>query len=261
MEKRRFGIVCFGRGIEKAWDLRCSAYGCWQPTAYLEKLTPKGQHSGFRTHELKLDSEDDNVVIAESYVNMMATKEIMAEFYRINSPPCLLVWAGGRPKYLEFEPSGINEGFVLLKEYENRFGKICLISPNLRVELSAQNKNTRDDLLQSLAMAKEMGLEELIVVSIFLHLPRIGEFLYCARKEAPQFNDINVKLIASELILLGKGRTSDLLLLDYPETGIGTSFDHLVWARIVESPVYRRTAAREAKGIADLRAGQYNFTN
>lgn len=249
------GIVCFGRGIEKSWASDLTGM-YWNPTAYLEKLTPDRQHSGFLTKGLQLNSDDESVVIAGAYANAMATAQLFEEASTVGRAPRLITWAAGRPNYLKNEPPEISEGSILFDAFKDR---VRYTLNETRVEFQTQNKNTRDDLLQSLTMAKEMGLTKLFIISVFVHLCRIGEFYRYALRERPDFASVQVEFRASELMLLGKGSVQNkLLLLD--DTEVKDNFDDMAWARIVESPVYRRTAAMEAKGIVDLRAGRYKFS-
>jgi hypothetical protein len=250
-----FGIVCFGRGIE-----RVRLVG-WRPTAYLEKMTQDWQHSGHRVEGLQLDCcDDDHVVIAGGHANAMATAQLFRDCANQNNLPKLIAWAAGRPRYLENGPADVSEGSVLFAEFKEEIGEdYAGRFASVRLEFQAQNRNTRDDLLQSLATAHDMGLERMVVVSVLVHLQRINAFLAHALREAPQFAKIKVELVASDVLLRTRqfsGGIKCALALDDP--GL-ESVNHLALAQIIESPVYRRTAAREAKGTADLRAGRYNF--
>ena len=253
-----FGIVCFGRGIEKRW--RSDLAGMyWWPTAYLEKTNPVGQHSGLFTPELKLDSDDESVLIAGGHVNAMATATMFVEGAVSGKLPRLLSWAAGRPKYLEGESPDLSEGSVFFTTFKDQlsFWGWNNILDGVKIEFQTQNKNTRDDLLQSLDMAKQMGLSKLIIISVLVHLRRIHEFYKFALRVQPDFADIKVEFKASELAFLNVQNVGGNLLLDDKEA-VGF-FNNVTLANIIESPVYRRTAAREQKGIEDLRAGRYNF--
>lgn len=257
IKKGSFGIVCFGRGIER------NSRGIWQPTAYLEKMTPDGQHSGYLTENLRLDSDDERVVIAGAYANVMAIAQLFR--YSIHDEaviPPLIAWAAGRPRYLENEPPDISEGSVLFSAFKEKIGDAYARHlPLVRLQFQTQNRNTRDDILQSLATAYEMKLKRLIIISVLVHLERISVFLEYANKEVPGFAKIDIELVASDLLLtatppLALGGPKEVIGLDDPTI---SELNHLAIAKIIESPVYRRTAVREAKGITDLHAGRYDF--
>lgn len=246
--------MCFGRGIEQVME---NGTLTWKPTAYLECLTPQYKHSGYRTNGIALSDCNDGVMIAGAHANVMATAHRFLAGVRENNPPQLLAWAAGRPDYLKNAPETVSEGSILFAEFLRRVGDPLQLAPDLVVRLQTNNRNTRDDLLESLTMAQEMDLEKIIVVSVLVHLPRIAEFHACALKANPSLAKIQVEFLASELVLLGKGVTYHLLLLDDRE--VAGQFEDVKLARIVDSPAYRRTALREAIGIEALRAGRYDF--
>ena len=259
-EKEGVGIVCFGRGIEKSCDKTHQTGMYWGPTAYLEE-TNVGQHSGLYTYGLSLNSDDENVLIAGGYANSLATADLFIHQVMSGNFPQLLAWAAGRPKYLEQEPSELSEGSVLFESFERHLKRMSKdvfdMLGDTRIEFQTKNRNTRDDLLQSLEMANQMNLSKLIIISVFVHLRRIAEFYKFALQAQPEFSDIEVEFRASEMILFNAPDVQfNLILEDVEVAGV---FNDLAWAKIVESKVYRRTAAREAKGIEDLRAGRYKF--
>ncbi|MEK7115084.1 MAG: hypothetical protein AAB847_01870 [Patescibacteria group bacterium] len=232
----------------------------WQPTAYLEQ-TNSGQHSGQYTNGLSLNSDDENVLIAGGCANSLATADLFVHQVISGNFPQLLAWAAGRPRYLEQEPPELSEGSVLFKYFESHLKRmspdVFEMLGNTRMEFQTKNRNTRDDLLQSLEMAKQMNLSKLIIISVFVHLRRIAEFYKFALQARPDFADIEVEFKASEMILFDAPDVqSNLFLEDAEVAGV---FNDLAWAKIIESKVYRRTAAREAKGIEDLHAGRYKF--
>ena len=250
-----FGIVCFGRGIEKV-------QGVWQPTAYLERRTENGQHSGWRTEDLYLDSDDERVIVAGGHANVMAMTQLWQQQVRARELPELLIWAAGRPEYLAAEPEDLSEGSVLFVEFKKRLegcDRLRNHLPTMRVEIQTKNRNTYDDLLQSLEIAHGMHLKKIVIVSVLVHLQRIAAFLEQIRKTKDHLNNIAVELAASELVLLGRWFLSGAQTALAIGEDIGP-LDHLALSHIIESPAYRRTAAREAKGVADIKAGCYGLS-
>jgi len=248
-------VLCiFGRGIEK--DER----GIWQPTAYLEEMTSDNQHGGQRKNGLRLSSENPRVVIAGAYANAMAAAHIWNGLHWNNlpgvQPPSVVVFAAGRPKYLQAEPPDeVWEGKPLYDAMKNS----CAENPAISSEIVFQrdNRNTRDDLLQTLKMARSRRFKNVAIVSVLVHLRRIAEFLRHALIEDPSLATINTILYSSELVLASTGNVKNLLLLDDPK--VAGPLNHLTISRIIESPTFRRTAEREKRGIEDLREGRYDF--
>ena len=250
MIKRPIDVLCvFGRGIEK------NERGIWQPTAYLEEMTSDNQHGGERKSGLRLWSENSQVVIGGAYANAVAAARIWNHLHVEQAWPSYIVFAAGKPEYLRAAPNRVWEG----KPLYNVMKKNCIENPHTLSDIIFQkdNRNTRDDLLQTLKMAQSRGLKNVGIVSVLVHLRRIAEFLRHALIEDPSLANINTTLYASELVLIGTGSVRNLLLLEDP--GVAGPLDYLAISRIIESPVFRRTAEKEGRGIKDLQAGRYNF--
>jgi len=244
-------VLCvFGRGIEK------DESGIWQPTTYLEETTPDNQHGGQRKEGLHMDSDSPQVVVAGAHANVMAASHIWNKLSERDREPEVVVFAAGRPKYLFGEPEDkVWEGSPLYRVMsENCVG----LDFHSEIVFQKNNRNTRDDLIQTLRMARSRNLKSVAVISVLVHLRRIAEFFKFALIEDKSLAEIDVKFCASELVLLGNGDAERLLLIDDPK--INGPLDHLALARIIESPVFRRTAAKEEKGINDLREGRYKFS-
>ncbi|MDO8472124.1 MAG: hypothetical protein Q7S64_03200 [bacterium] len=222
-------VLCvFGRGIEKV-------EGVWEPTQAIEQLSEQGGHPGERIPGIECNSDDGRVVIAGGEYNVRAAVWLHDQ----GQPPAVLVFAAGRPNYLLSDPDPtLSEGKIML----GRFTQQVVLSDSTRVVIQDQNKNTRDDLVQTLFLARDNKLHNVTIVSVTVHLPRCREFLQSALAAEPSLACCRVEFVASEMVLM-----------HYEPKLCATLQELLI------SKAYCRTAERERKGIEDLRGGRYNF--
>jgi len=223
-------LSVFGRGIEKV-------DGIWQPTAYIERLSEKGGHPGMRAEGITPFDNDPRIVIAGGEVNALACAMLYKEFATQRSVPKVVVFAAGRPAYLADDPDpDLTEGRVMHRWF---LGSV-IPQPGTQIVFQANNRNTRDDFVETLEFAKSRGLSRIAIITVQVHIPRCQEFLKHVPEEMK--HGIDILWFASEPIVLRHFPEA------YPE----------LWEAMI-SPAYARTAERERKGIEDLRAGHYNF--
>lgn len=230
-------ILCvFGRGIEKV-------DGVWRPTAYIEKLSPENQHPGVRYPEntIDMDGDDPQVVIAGAEINALATATLFASWRAAGSPPKVVTFAAGRPRYIAEDPDPTLSEGRLLKEVFLR--EVEPIADGVEVVMQTTNRNTRDDLLKTLHLAKTRGFQRIVIVSVLVHVPRCMEFLRHALLAEPSFSNISVEFFASETVVLNHCSGYEFLY------------------RAMISKAFARTAERERRGIADLQSGKYDFVS
>lgn len=228
-----FEVLCvFGRGIEKV-------NGVWKPTQHIERLSEKNGHPGVRVEGIDMNDDNPRVVIAGADFNAFATALLYKRLVAERRPPAILVFAAGRPAYIADDPDpNLTEGRIL----KERFLEVAELHPSTEVLIQGSNRNTRDDLLQTLSFAQERGLHGIAIVSVLVHLCRCQEFFKKALEAKPEFADYGVRFLASEIILM---QEEPEFVLWLPE--------------LLISAAYCRTAERERKGIADIRTGKYDF--
>jgi hypothetical protein len=225
-------IVVFGRGIGK--DER----GRWHPTPYIEE-TVDGQHSGvFKT---SVNTEGRNAYIGGANANVLAAVQLFEESVREGSRPKLVIFAAGRPDYLKDEASWLSDGKILEDKFKRKIGKS---NHQVDTKVIRQNKNTRDDVEQSLKIAKDHGLGRVAIITVGVHIPRSREFYEVAKKEGNVSTDIQVDFISSEEILGRRDRRFTKIF----EAGLKTQ-------------AYKKTVAKEKEGIKNLRQGRYKFNS
>lgn len=235
-------VICIlGRGIEK---VKTSSGYVWRPTRLIEKLSEKGWHTGYRLQGL--DPDNEFTVIAGSNANVLAAIQLLEELIKNGNPPQLIIFAAGRPPYLVDDPDPtLSEGTILAAKFVR---SIKIDEANMpEIAIQSRNKNTRDDLEESLRLATEKGLKRLAVVTVSVHIERVREFFNLILKENPQFKNFDVSFFASEKVLLNRYRSVPL-------------YKKLL-ARVEESAAYQETIEKERKGIEALRSGTYDFSS
>ena len=233
-------VVILGRGIEQVETKKGKE---WKPTGAIERLTEKGWHSGIREKELTPDAEG-NVVIAGSNANVIAAVELFEELKKRKIPPKLIIFAAGRPAYLEQEEDKtLTEGKILSKKFTSE------IKSEDKVEMTILDKNkyTKDDIVESLRLSLDKGLHEITFITISLHKDRAEEFLKIVYSEHPELRKVSGRFIASEDLLSRRYSRSPSAMRLYTK--------HL--EELKKSPAWKLTEAREKKGISDLRSGKY----
>ena len=233
-------VVVLGRGIEQ---VDTSAGKQWKPTRSIERLTDKGQHQGAR--EKGLDSEAaGDVVIAGANANVLASLQLFKEFNQKGKPPHLFIFAAGRPSYLENDPDKtLTEGKILAEKFADR------AEAEAKVEFTIldKNKNTKDDIVESLRLAFQRGLKSATFITISLHIARAEEFLKMAYNEYPELRAVTGRFVASE----------DLLMRRYADNPSAYGLFIKGLENLKKSAAWERTEQREKKGLEDLRSGEY----
>jgi hypothetical protein len=227
-------ICILGRGIEKV-STKC--VDTWRPTQYVELPNAQGGHSGRRTPGVHLN--DKVSLIAGAHANVVAACHLFQELRDKDLAPRIVVFAAGRPSYLSDEPDqSLTEGRVL-SEYFVR--KIRPRPRETEIIVFDHNLDTQDDIRAFLSLATERQIGRAVVVTVKVHIPRAIEFAKQARRQ--NANSVAMAFLSSEEILARRyaQRNAILKTLSHCEA----------------SGAYKRTLAREIKGIAALRAGQY----
>lgn len=231
-ESTPLAICILGRGIEKA---RTKRGDVWRPTRYIEKPTEKGAHSGWRVRGVQL--QDETSLIAGANANLLGACQLFEEVQANNKPPALVIFAAGRAKYLESDADiALTEGKILSQAFSRRVKPTSATS----LIILEKNRDTKDDLDESLRLANANKIERLAVITVGVHIARATEF---AKAALCQYAGPKVIFIPSEQLLARRycGRSTFAIIL----------------AQCAESKAYFRTAHREWHGIEALRAGTY----
>jgi hypothetical protein len=226
------GALCIlGRGIEQVKTNRQSV---WRPTRYIELLAEVGTHTGKRFRGLTID--DSSAVIAGSNANTLAAIELFTTCRTARKVPKLVIFAAGRPDYLANESDKeLTEGRILAE----RFVRGARPRPDeTRIVVLKNNRDTRDDIAETLKLVLSAGLRELIVLTVSVHIPRASEMVRMLPVPG-----VDIQFISAEELLACRYRCR--------------KWPSRLLERLSSTEAYRRTAEREERGLLALRSGTY----
>jgi hypothetical protein len=224
-------ICVLGRGIERVKTNRTSV---WRPTRYVEALAEVGTHTGKRSDGLTID--DSAAVIAGSNANTLAAIELFANCRRAGKAPKLVIFAAGRPDYLANEPDkALTEGRILAERFVR---SACPRPAETQIVVLNDNRDTRDDIAETLGLVASAGLRGLTVVTVAVHIPRAREIARLS-----PIPGVGMEFVSAEELLAGRYRSR--------------AWPPRFLERLVGSAAYRRTMEREESGLVALRSGTY----
>lgn len=223
-------IIVLGRGVGK------DKQGRWRPTAYYEQMK-NGQHSGL--FDNNPDLEDENTVVGGGNANTLATYHLFTKLNRRGISPKLIIFAAGRPDYLAAEPPEVSEGIAMKQILFRRLDREEIERPETAI--LKENKNTKDDIKESLRILIEQGIRNAVIITVQIHTERTREFMKMA-KAAVGDEDIELTLIASEEIL-GE---------------ISPKYQRIFRMAQNMTP-FKRTVIKEKTGVEAIRGGEYDF--
>jgi len=153
-----------------------------------------------------------------------------------------IVFAAGRPPYLQKLTDSMTEGDIMLGRFNVLARHYSL--PEVPIGNFRSNRNTWDDVKETLRLAKEKGYINVAMVSIGLHLPRIAEFIkeYESREGARLNSDLNIQLLDSWTIL-----------------SEASSHYKEIFKNAEKSEAYKKTFEMEENGIRQLKNGTYKL--
>lgn len=224
-------IVVLGRGIGK------DSHGRWKPLSY---FVESSMHSGIFDNRVEPDNEAS--IVGGGNANTLALFHFYKELSEAGSLPQLVIFAAGRPNYLAKENPQLSEGSVMRSKFLSKLTQIE--KRNLKTVILDKNKNTADDMAESLRIIQERGLQNIVIITVDVQIERAEEFLKLAREQAGvSEKDVHIDFKASEDILM---EVSDKYKRRF--------------GNISETKAYKKTEEMEERGTARLRAGTYFTT-
>ena len=226
-------VLCvFGRPIEKV-------NGRWALSAYFERLSETGAHTGVRSPDIDPNADDPRIVVAGAEANATASALFFEKLRRKGDAPKMVVFSAGRPPYLRNDPDPtLNEA----RFFKKMFLRYADPHSSTKLVLQTQNINSYGDVFETLRLARAKKLESVGFVTVTVHMARCKEFYRHVLRREPSLGSVETEWFASETLLLELSPAA---------------YDHL-WEAMI-SKAYARTAERERRGIAALRAGMYDF--
>ena len=239
-------IVVLGRGIEKVQQK--GSY-VWKPTSLIERTDKRGAHTGYRLN----NSIDTISMIGGSNANVIAAYHLFKSLSASEKPPETIMFAAGRPQYLEKESFDVCEGVVLAKKFITKLtGKNYPVNFNdvddykvadiglVKIILEWQNKNTFSDIKRSLEIASSSGMENIAFITIGVHLPRSAIMLYKIIENNPHLCRTLPRFLSADKIL-----------------SAGNPRYERIFAALHHSAEFERNAARELLGLMRFLTGDY----
>lgn len=239
-------IVVLGRGIGK------DPNGQWKPLTY---FVESSMHSG--TFDNKVDPDNEKNIVGGGNANTLALFHFYRQLSEKGFPPGLVIFAAGRPDYLAHENPDLSEGSVMRDKFLGKLETRNIQQP--KTVILDKNKNTADDMAESLRLMKEKGLHNAIAITVSVQIERAEEFLKLAREHAGiSETDVNIDFKASEGILEDvndkyKKSFKDVVVAQPGKPRhLHESYD--------KTKAYQNTEAMEKRGVARLKAGTYFTT-
>lgn len=224
------GIVILGRGIGK------DASGKWKPQSY---FVNESLHSAVFNSKVDPEQSTNEVLVGGANANNLAAFHLYKQLSEQGFPPQLVIFAAGRPDYLKEEKADLSEGSVLREGFLRKVAaRRGLIEPETII--LEKNKNTRDDIEESMRIMIERGLTNIAIITVGVHLDRSREFFNLAAQNI-DLSHLHVDFLASEQILRSVSERYDKRLENVDAT-----------------VAYNTTAFYEKRGIAALRSGTYD---
>jgi len=234
-------LVILGRGIEK---VNVEGKEVWKPTRYIQRLNSKGFRTGSREPALGANdaTETEKVFVAGGTANVLAGIEFYEMFKEKGQEPKLVIFAAGRPAYLDEEPAGFNEGEPMKEIFDRRIG-----NEDHETIIQGDDKNTKDDVVNSLKNALEKGMETVAIINTEIAMPRTQEFYKLALQENPEFSQLKVYFIESERLLKERYKDNPVALSEFEK----------IQNELKSSEAWKYTKEREDGGIQAIRDGKY----
>ncbi len=140
-------------------------------------------------------------MIGGANANVLALYHFYLQQDISGTSPKLVIFAAGRPPYLQNQPEDLSEGSVMAGKFLRKIASVGFSPPEILI--LSQNRNTQDDMNKSLAVAHERGLNNLAFVTIAVQIRRADAFLRKLLSENQGWEGLNYTFISAEKILSG----------------------------------------------------------
>lgn len=221
-------LIILGRSIGK------NKKGDWKPSSYfVHMLNGKPlPHSGI--YDNSLDSSDPGIMVGGGNACVLAAANLLEE-----SPIKTVIFAAGRPPYVvqASDNPDFSEGSVM---EEKLLHKLAIRNiPRPETVVLSQDRNTMDDMVNSMEEVKKRGLRRVAYLTVGVHIKRSRAFL---EEKVPDEvkHGLEIDFLAAE----------DILAVSDPR------YKNL-FSKAKKTPAYRRTSFFEGRGTRALRAGKY----
>ena len=236
-------IVIPGHSIE--FVKRASGTGTWKPTRLIQGVNERGWRTGKRKLDLTPKSED--AIVGGGTAVTLAAAEYFSELKENGTPLKLIIFAAGRPAYLNEnapEDPELVEGKPMVKLFEQETRAIEELGEENVVVLWKGHKNTQDDVEKSIELAVSRGYTRIAFLLLELRLERAEAFWNAIRKEKPELNSLDVRFLAAEDFLRRRYK-------EHPEMA------RKIISAFESSRAFDKTKKSEVGGAKAVREGGY----
>lgn len=185
------------------------------------------------TDDVRYAGAEENVEAAE-----MIARKVLAD---PNKKLTEIYWAAGRtPDVDAYAPEGWTQGMVLAKKFVNDMGGE-IQGRDIKMNFEPENKNTWDDLAASLLGAAKADVDEIVVVTVGVHMPRTEK--------------MTEEVLAGMKVALGEDHVPKVTYQPSEELLMDDKGGEIRKAQGTEA--FRLTQEREQNGIKAMEAGTY----
>lgn len=233
-------VVVLGRGVEKV-EIKNpdgSTEEVWKPTRYIQKLDETGMRTGKRE---AVALEDEQAWVGGGKANTIASIEYYHRLEELGLKPKLFILSAGRPAYLENEPEGFCEAIPMKEIIDQELGS------DLNVLIQSDNRNTKDDVLNSLKNAQLNNIKSIAFINTSVAMPRTQEFYKLVIDQYPELAEIKVTFYTAE----------DLLAERYADSQSASAAFDKIQTQLKNTGAWKNTSTAEQGGIDAIKSGKY----
>lgn len=232
--------------------------GGWMPSKAAQKVNtigywPDGGKKYIRTAEYVRNSRQlysqEDAIVGGGIVAVQAAVEFYKSLKQEGRVPKIVVYCGGRAKYLEDtvpEEPNICEAVLMREMFEKSLADI-FDPAETGVVMKTENRTTQDDMMGALAAAEENNCSSLTIVALELRLPRCAAFVRNLQENDPDIRKVQVNYMPAEVVMRQVAELRD-------RSSQWNNFNN----ELVRSKPYERTLLDET--IAYTKAIERNYT-
>lgn len=226
-------VAVFGRGIERM----CES-GDFRPSSLFERWDlSEQQRVGLASRHDHFLGNESNLMVGGGNSNVLAAVHYLNTLDGVGGLPNRLIFSAGRPDYLRQMSKALSEGDIMKRKYL-RLAKFYGL-PKIGIKVFRSNKNTKDDVWETIQYAKGAGMHNLAILAVRPHVLRIKEFIKSYKDTEKGFFP-NIEINDSWSVL------------EKVDPRFGEVFNY-----VMSSDAYKKTIELEERGILALRKGTY----
>jgi hypothetical protein len=233
-------LIVLGRGINyyiKDMEVKL------RPTGLFMQFDPKIRDQIAEINLLNPpDGDTKDAIVAGGNSNILAAVHFLRNLEKEGKYVREIIFAAGRPPYLQKLSDSLTEGDIMLEKF-NKLKNFYRL-PDVPVGNFRDNRNTWDDVRETVGHAKEMEYKNVAMITVGLHVPRVEEFIKKALIDAGgSAEEININVLDGWQILVKAG-----------------SHFQKIFDFVKNTKAYQNTAEMEERGIRMIKDGTYIYS-